>query len=182
MEAPAFYSKLNAALGARLLGREEHAGRELAVLEPAALTEAVKLLMSDPELAFDMLIELGGADYSGYPDPKPAPLCVSYHFYSTSKNQRAWLKVYLPLEGAEVDSLSGLFAGANWFERECWDMYGVVFKGHPYLKRLLLYDEFVGHPLRKDYPIMKSQPLIPMRNAVDYEEVAVKRRLEEGKA
>jgi NADH:ubiquinone oxidoreductase subunit C len=139
-------------------------------------------MTSDPELAMDMLIELGGADYSNYPAEKPGPLCVSYHFYSSSKNMRAWLKVYLPLEGAEVASLTPQFAAANWYERECWDMYGIAFKGHPYLKRLLLYDEFVGHPLRKDYPIMKSQPLIPMRNAVDYEAVAVKRRIEEGKA
>ena len=99
-----------------------------------------------------------------------------------SKNLRAWIKVYLPLEGAEVDSLVPFFAAANWYERECFDMYGVAFKGHPYLKRILLYDEFVGYPLRKDYPIMKSQPLIPMRSAVDYEAVAIKRRIEEGKA
>jgi NADH-quinone oxidoreductase subunit C len=59
-------------------------------------------------------------------------------------------------------------------------MYGVVFAGHPYLKRLLLYEEFVGHPLRKEYPILKMQPLIPMRNAVDYEAVAVKNRQDAG--
>ncbi len=80
------------------------------------------------------------------------------------------------MEKPEVASLTSIFAGANWYERECWDMYGVVFAGHPYLKRLLLYDEFVGHPLRKDYPILKMQPLIPMRNAVDYEAVAIKNR------
>jgi NADH-quinone oxidoreductase subunit C len=86
------------------------------------------------------------------------------------------------MDKPEIDSLTPLFAAANWYERECWDMYGMVFKGHPYLKRLLLYEEFQGHPLRKDYPIMKSQPLSPMRNAVDYEAVAIKRRIEEGKA
>jgi NADH-quinone oxidoreductase subunit C len=182
MEASLAHQKLSAALGPRVLGREEHVDRDAVVLEASALLEAVRILGGDPELAMDMLIELGGADYSNFPQPKPAPLCVSYHFYSSSKNLRAWLKVYLPLEGAEVDSLTPLFSAANWYERECFDMYGVQFKGHPYLKRLLLYDEFVGHPLRKDYPIMKSQPLIPMRNAVDYEAVAMKRRTEEGKA
>jgi NADH-quinone oxidoreductase subunit C len=182
MEASLVHQKLSAALGSKVLGREEHVDRDAVVLDPAALTEAVKLISADADLAMDMLIELGGADYSNFPQPKPAPLCVSYHFYSSSKNQRAWLKVYLPMDKPEVESLCLLYAAANWFERECFDMYGVVFLGHPYLKRLLLYDEFVGHPLRKDYPIMKSQPLIPMRNAVDYEAVAVKRRIEEGKA
>jgi NADH-quinone oxidoreductase subunit C len=180
MEASPYYSKLSSALGAKVLGREEQTDRDVAVLDPTALIDAVKILMG--ELAMDMLIELGGADYSNYPDPKSAPLCVSYHFYSSSSRQRAWLKVYLPMDKPEVESLTPLFAAANWYERECWDMYGVVFKNHPYLKRILLYEEFQGHPLRKDYPIMKSQPLIPMRNAVDYEAVAVKRRIEEGKA
>jgi NADH-quinone oxidoreductase subunit C len=182
MEASLAHQKLSAALASKVLGREEHVDRDAVVLEPSALIEAVKLLVSDADLAMDMLIELGGADYSNYPEPRPAPLCVSYHFYSSTKNLRAWIKVYLPLESPEADSLTPLFSAANWYERECFDMYGVQFKGHPYLKRLLLYDEFVGHPLRKDYPIMKSQPLIPMRNAVDYEAVAVKRRIEEGKA
>jgi NADH-quinone oxidoreductase subunit C len=182
MDVSAYYNKLSAALGAGVLSREEHVDRDVVVLDPSVLLTAVKLLMSDPDLSMDMLIELGGADYSNYPEHSKPPLCVSYHFYSTRHNTRSWLKVYLPMEKPEVDSLSSIFAGANWFERECWDMYGIVFMGHPYLKRLLLYDEFVGHPLRKDYPIMKSQPLIPMRNAVDYEEVAVKRRVEEGKA
>ena len=182
MQPSVFSAKLQATLGPKVLGREEHGGSDLLVVEASALTEAVRLLMSDAELAFDILMDLGGADYSGYPTEHAAPICVSYQFYSTRHNSRAWLKVYLPLEGPEVESLVPLFAGANWYERECFDMYGVNFKGHPYLKRLLLYDEFVGYPLRKDYPIMKSQPLIPMRNAVDYEAVAIKRRIEEGKA
>jgi len=174
--------KLAAALGSKALGREELSGMSAMVVEAPALAEAAKFLMADPELAMDMLIELGGADYSGYPEPRAHPLCVSYHFHSTSTNQRAWIKVYLPMDKPEVESLTPLFAAANWYERECWDMFGVNFTGHPYLKRLLLYEEFTGHPLRKDYPIMKSQPLIPMRSAVDYEAVAMRRRQEEGKA
>jgi NADH-quinone oxidoreductase subunit C len=180
LEASLFFTKLSAALGSKVTGREEQSGRDLAVIEAGALVEAVKILMNDPELAFDMLIDLGGADYSQYSVPHEKPLCVSYQLYSTKYNQRAWLKVYLPMEKPELATLTGLFAGANWYERECWDMYGVVFAGHPYLKRLLLYEEFVGHPLRKEYPILKMQPLIPMRNAVDYEAVAVKNRQDAG--
>jgi NADH-quinone oxidoreductase subunit C len=59
-----------------------------------------------------------------------------------------------------VDSLTGLWAGANWFEREVWDMFGISFIGHPNLKRILMYEEFKGHPLQKDYPVSKRQPII----------------------
>ena len=85
---------------------------------------------------------------------------VVYHFYSTMYNHRVRLKV--PLTAAEpvVDSLTGLWAGTNWFEREVWDMFGVKFTGHPDLRRILMYEEFKGHPLRKDYPVRKRQPLI----------------------
>ncbi|MBI4437058.1 MAG: NADH-quinone oxidoreductase subunit C [Candidatus Omnitrophica bacterium] len=85
---------------------------------------------------------------------------VIYHFYSLSKNHRLRLKVPVEEKSPEVASLTSLWASADWFEREVWDMYGIVFKGHPNLKRILLYEEFIGHPLRKDYPVNKRQPLI----------------------
>jgi NADH-quinone oxidoreductase subunit C len=83
-----------------------------------------------------------------------------YHFYSTAHKHR--LRVVVPLDetDAAVDSLSGLWRGANWLEREVWDMFGIVFHGHPDLKRILMYEGFVGHPLRKDYPVKQRQPLI----------------------
>jgi NADH-quinone oxidoreductase subunit C len=85
---------------------------------------------------------------------------VVYHFYSTSRNHR--LRVRVPLQASlpEVPSVCGLWAGANWFEREAWDMFGIIFTRHPDLRRILMYEEFQGHPLRKDYPINKRQPLI----------------------
>ena len=85
---------------------------------------------------------------------------VVYHFYSFSKNHRLRVKVPLEEKSLEVDSLTSLWAGADWFEREVWDMFGVVFKGHPNLKRILMYEGFKGHPLRRDYPVNKRQPLI----------------------
>lgn len=85
---------------------------------------------------------------------------VVYHFYSTAQHRRLRLKVPLTASDAVIDSLTGLWAAANWFEREVWDMFGIRFAGHPGLKRILLYEEFNGHPLRKDYPINKRQPLI----------------------
>ena len=89
---------------------------------------------------------------------------VVYHFYSSVRNHR--LRARVPLAAAEpaVPSLTGLWKSADWFEREAWDMFGVTFTGHPNLKRLLMYESFQGHPLRKDYPIRRRQPLIGPAN------------------
>ncbi len=85
---------------------------------------------------------------------------VVYHFYSSVKNHRLRIKVPLSASDPSVDSITSIWAAANWFEREVWDMYGIKFKGHPHLKRILMYAEFEGHPLRKDYPVNRRQPLI----------------------
>ena len=90
----------------------------------------------------------------------PSRFAVVYHFYSLAHKHR--LRLVVPVEEAvaEVDSLTSLWPGANWLEREVWDMFGIRFRGHPDLKRILMYKEFMGHPLRKDYPVNKRQPLI----------------------
>ena len=85
---------------------------------------------------------------------------VVYHFSSLTHGHRLRLKVPVTAQDAVVDSVTGLWRSANWFEREVWDMYGVRFAGHPNLKRILMYEPFEGHPLRKDYPVNKRQPLI----------------------
>jgi NADH-quinone oxidoreductase subunit C len=85
---------------------------------------------------------------------------VVYHFYSSVRNVRLRVRVPVSVADPSVDSLTGLWAGANWFEREAWDLFGVHFTGHPDLKRILMYEEFEGHPLRKDYPVNRRQPLI----------------------
>ncbi len=94
--------------------------------------------------------------------PDPSRFAVVYHFYSMTHKHR--LRLVVPVEeaeaGAEVDSLTSLWPGANWLEREVWDMFGIGFRGHPDLKRILMYAGFEGHPLRKDYPVKKRQPLI----------------------
>jgi NADH-quinone oxidoreductase subunit C len=89
---------------------------------------------------------------------------VVYHFFSSRHAHR--LRLTVPLASADpvVDSLTGLWESANWFEREVWDMFGIRFAGHPDLRRILMYEEFQGHPLRKDYPVRKRQPLIGPTN------------------
>jgi NADH:ubiquinone oxidoreductase subunit C len=90
----------------------------------------------------------------------PARFMVVYHFFSLSLKHRLRVEVPVEEDDPEVDSMTSLWAGADWFEREVWDMFGIRFRGHPNLKRLLMYEEFVGHPLRKDYAVNKRQPLI----------------------
>ena len=85
---------------------------------------------------------------------------VVYHLYSLSNNHRLRVKVPLTADEPSVPSLTGLWKSANWFEREVWDMFGVRFTGHPNLTRILMYEPFEGHPLRRDYPVNKRQPLI----------------------
>ena len=89
---------------------------------------------------------------------------VVCHFYSMPLNHRLRLKVRIEERDTVMPSLVELWPAANWFEREIWDMFGIRFEGHPNLKRILLYEEFAGHPLRKDYPIGKRQPLIGPKN------------------
>ena len=86
------------------------------------------------------------------------------HLYSVGHKHRVRLYCGVPEDDASVDTLVPVWAGADWFEREAYDLYGVRFKGHPDLRRILMYPEFVGHPLRKDYPKEKRQPLV-RRNA-----------------
>ncbi len=85
---------------------------------------------------------------------------IVYHFYSSIHHRRLRLKVPLTAADPKVASLTGLWASADWLEREVWDMFGVSFTGHPNLKRILMYEGFNGYPLRKDYPVRKRQPLI----------------------
>jgi NADH-quinone oxidoreductase subunit C len=99
-------------------------------------------------------------DADPWPGPPEERFTVVYHFYSTSHKHRLRLVVPVPETDAELDSLTPLWPGANWLEREVWDMFGISFCGHPGLKRILMYEGFEGHPLRKDYPVKKRQPLI----------------------
>ncbi len=84
--------------------------------------------------------------------------------YSHKRNHRVRVKCPVDEKSCEIDTVSSLFKSSNWYEREVWDMYGVKFTGHPKMERILLYEGFKGHPLRKDYPINKRQPLIGPMN------------------
>jgi len=138
---------------------EDHNYREdqTVVLQKDKIAEVAQFIRDEPTLHLDFLMDLTAVDYM---DRKPQRFEVVYHFYSSDLNHRVRLKIPVDEEDCLVDSLVSLYKSANWFEREVWDLYGIKFKGHPNLKRILLYEGFKGHPLRKDYPINKRQPLI----------------------
>ena len=140
-----------------VLGTHEQHGDETAVIKPSALLRVAQFLRDNADYDMSFLMDLTAVDGSklGW-NPR---FQVVYHFYSLNKNHRLRIKVPAA-DGGSVSSLTGLWAVANWFERECWDLFGIQFEGHPNLRRIMMYEGFVGHPLRKDYPINRRQPLI----------------------
>jgi NADH-quinone oxidoreductase subunit C len=131
-----------------------------AVLETHAQHGDATALVAPDQLEFEMLSDVTCVDLLGR-EPR---FEVVYHFYSVARNHRVRIKARVSEAAAEIDSLVDLYPSANWMEREVWDLYGVRFRGHPDLRRILLYDEFEGHPLRKDYPKERRQPLVGPRN------------------
>ena len=130
------------------------------VVERQELLKTAQTLKNE---GFDVLMDLFGVDFLHW-EEKALRFEVVYNFYSTEKKERIFLKVGVPEKDPVVDSVTALWPAANWYEREVWDMFGIQFKGHPNLKRILMYEEFQGHPLRKDYPYNKRQPLIGPMN------------------
>jgi NADH-quinone oxidoreductase subunit C len=126
-----------------------------------ALPALLAFCRDDGDLAFDMLTDLTAVDCATFPGREDGPRFeVVYHLNSLPHNHRLRVKVRVGEDDPVVPTAVDLWPIANWLEREVWDMFGVRFAGHPDLRRLLLYEEFVGHPLRKDYPINRRQPLI----------------------
>ena len=129
-----------------------------AVISASYLHTAVQFLKEKSDIKFEMLVDIAGIDYLTYPNHEGPRFAVSYAFKSMSKpGARIRLKVLVSEEDLKVPTISDLYANANWYEREVYDQFGVVFVGHPDLRRLLNHVEFVGHPLRKDYPAQKRQ-------------------------
>ena len=167
-----------------------HAYRDDATvtLRAESLLEVARFLRDDSDLRMNFLMDLSAVDYSTFgqssspaffsssgvavrpsplipdedpwPGPPDARFAVVIHFYSTVHKHR--LRLVLPVDESEpeIDSLTELWPAADWLEREVWDMFGIKFRGHPNLKRILMYEGFEGFPLRKDYPVNKRQPLI----------------------
>lgn len=127
--------------------------RELTIAAPASqLVAVLTFLREDEACHFTQLMDVCGVDYLGYQPAQPKRFAVAYHLLSLTHNQRIRVKVWLD-DGESVPTTTGLYPSAGWFERETYDMYGIVFEGHPDLRRLLTDYDFVGFPLRKDFPL-----------------------------
>ncbi|MBQ3779143.1 NADH-quinone oxidoreductase subunit C [Fibrobacter sp. UWB2] len=147
-----------------------------AVVAAPYLHNAVQFLKEESGIKFDMLVDIAGIDYLTYPNHEGPRFAVSYAFKSMKNpGARIRLKVLVSEENLKVPTISDLYANANWYEREVYDQFGVIFEGHPDLRRLLNHVEFVGHPLRKDYPAQKRQWL----STNDYLLPELEKRLEE---
>ena len=161
MQGSQILQRLRDRFGGAVVESHEHHGDATLVVERAALVDVLRVCRDEAGLDFDVLMDLTAVDYSHYRGREDGPRFeVVYHLYSLLHNHRVRVKVRVDEDDAEVPTAIELWPIANWFEREVWDMFGVRFAGHPDLRRLLLYEEFVGHPLRKDYPIHRRQPLI----------------------
>jgi len=146
-------------------------GDDTVVLAPGRWKEVCRFLKDNQQSDMSMLTDLTGVDY---PDRDPRFEVVA-HLYSLSRGHRLRVKARVgdrEGETVEIDTLTELWASANWMERECFDMLGVKFLGHPDLRRILTYPEFEGHPLRKDYPAEKIQPLVQYRDEPNIDKVA----------
>ena len=139
--------------------RDEKAKWDACVVVPKGyLHNAVEFLKNDSSMQFDMLLDLAGIDYLTYPNHEGPRFAISYAFKSTKNpGRRVRLKVLVSEADLKVPTITDLYASANWLEREVFDQFGIVFTGHPDLRRILNHVEFVGHPLRKDYPAQKRQ-------------------------
>jgi NADH-quinone oxidoreductase subunit C len=153
---------------------------ELTLTVGAADYHAVALALRD-DFAFEQLKDLCGVDYSSYLDrPWEGPrFCVVSHLLSLSTNRRLRLKVFCPEDDVpEVATVTDVWSAANWFEREAFDLFGIVFDGHVDLRRLLTDYGFIGHPFRKDFPISGHTEMRydPERKRVIYQPVTIEPR------
>ena len=143
--------KLKARLPEGVVGVKEFRGDTTITVRADNLVEACRVLRDDPDLRYNLLIFVTGVDY--YKMAQQPRFCIVYNLYSIPFQRRLFLNVPLQNDPPICPSVVGIWSGANWHEREVYDLLGVTFEGHPDLRRILLPDDWVGHPLRKDYPL-----------------------------
>lgn len=135
-------------------------GEEVLIIKKEGVVPILSFLK---EYGFELLLDITAVDYIG----KNPRFEVVYHILSFKEKKRVRIKVPVDENEPKVPTITSLWKNADWLEREVWDMYGIIFDGHPNLKRILMYEGFEGHPLRKDYPLRKRQPRIELRYPED---------------
>jgi NADH-quinone oxidoreductase subunit C len=177
----ALSEELRAALGDKAASLTEALGELTLVVAAAELPETMRVLRDRPGLAFEILADLCGMDYSawGARPQKGARFAVVYHLLSLANNRRLRVRVFAPDdEFPVVESVTGLWPSANWYEREAFDLFGIMFTGHPDLRRILTDYGFIGHPFRKDFPLSGNVEMRydPEQQRVIYQPVTIERR------
>lgn len=155
-------SRLTAEFSDRILEQSSFRGDDQAIVARKDWKAVAAFLRDDPQCAMDHFVDITAADYPER-EPELPRFDVLLIVRSMQHKHRIRIKTRVG-DGETLESLVDLWAGANWGEREVFDMFGIRFDGHPDLRRILMYDEFVGYPLRKDYPIEKTQPLVAYRD------------------
>jgi NADH-quinone oxidoreductase subunit C len=150
-----FAAGLQAQNPAWVIGVKEALGETTITVPAGQIVDICKFLKTAPGLEFNMLADLCGCDRGMEDDPRYE---VNYHLFSTTKKHRVRLKVLLSEGDPHVETVTGVWRTANWHERETYDLMGVIFDGHPDLRRILMPDDETGHPLRKDYPLRGFEP------------------------
>jgi NADH-quinone oxidoreductase subunit C len=153
LSPPEIIDRLRAQFGEDVSASSDEHGHPVVTVAPARYQEMATFLRDDPLLSFDFFDFLTAVDYT----PKGRGYEVVTHLYSTRQNHHVRLKVECAAEEPHCPTLTEVWAGANWAEREAWELFGVVFDGHPHLVKLVLPEQFEGHPLRKDFALMTRE-------------------------
>ena len=168
-------------IGDALVKTEIRLGELTVEIRPGSLAQAMQTLHDHPELRFSQLTDLCGMDYSSYKDGawEGPRFAVVYHLLSIEHNARLRVRVFCADDALPMaSSVTGIWPSANWFEREAFDLYGIVFDGHPDLRRILTDYGFVGHPFRKDFPLSGHVEMRydPVQRRVIYQPVSIEPR------
>ncbi len=164
-------------LGDKLIRQVEQLGELAIEVHAADIISVMRRLRDHEVLRFEQLIDLCGVDYQDYGDGawNGARFAVVYHLLSVSRNQRVRVRIFADDDFPAVPSIVSVWSAANWFEREAFDLFGIVFEGHPDLRRLLTDYGFIGHPFRKDFPLSGNVEMRydPDQQRVIYQPVTV---------
>ncbi|MCC6346529.1 MAG: NADH-quinone oxidoreductase subunit C [Nitrospirales bacterium] len=154
----------------------EFRGQVSVIVRKDGIKEMLKYLHETPEFYFDFLQDLCGVDYLGRKEPR---FEVVYHLYSMRHKHMIRIRAEVPEDDCAVDSVVDIWQGANWHERECYDLLGVAFDGHPDLRRILLPEDWEGHPLRKDYPLQSDLGEMEWKEYKEVVEIAERNKVYE---
>ncbi len=177
----AISERLTTLLEGRDFSLHEHVGELTLVIARADMLAVMRILRDDYNLNFEQLIDVCGVDYQSYGDSvwQGKRFAAVYHLLSVNKNQRLRVRVFAEEDDFPVvDSVIEIWPSANWFEREAFDLFGILFEGHPDLRRILTDYGFVGHPLRKDFPLSGYVEMRydPDQKRVVYQPVSIEER------